>query len=254
MKILIKIGSALTSKNNKFNQDLIEKKVKEIAELQKMGNQIIIVSSGAVACGMDIENLNQRPKDTLKLQLLSGEGQIVLMKCYKELFEKENIRISQILLTHHNFDKEKEKEAITKIIKSYLKQNIIPIINENDLINKEELESNSIFTDNDILAALLGSQIKVDQTLILTDVDGLYEDNPKTNKNCKLIEEVNEINDSIKNMASKKTNHLGLGGMYSKIIAAEILKKNGIKTIVANGNSNIIDILENKIKRTCFNP
>ena len=252
MRILIKIGSALTNKNNNFNYELIKEKVKEISDIHKKNNEIIIVSSGAVACGMEAEKLKERPKDTLKLQLLSGEGQAILMKNYQELFAKESIRVSQILLTHHNFDTNEEKQAIINIIGAYLKQKIIPIINENDLINKEELEDNKLFPDNDILAALVAKEIKADLVIILTDVNGLYKSNPKTNNNPKLIEEVKIIDNTIKEMALKETNSLGLGGMYSKVIAAEMLTKSGINTIIANGNLKIGDILENKVKRTIF--
>jgi len=252
MRILIKIGSALTNKNNKFNYELIKEKVREISSLHKGNNEIALVSSGAVACGMEIEKLNERPKDTLKLQLLSGEGQAVLMKRYEELFEKENIRIAQVLLTHHNFDTKDEKEVIVNILCAYLKQGIIPIINENDLINKEELEDNKLFPDNDILAALVAKEIKADLVIILTDVDGLCKSNPKINNDSELIEEVTNIDENIKKMAQKETNSLGLGGMYSKIIAAEMLTKSGIDTIVANGNFKLKDILENKVKRTVF--
>jgi len=251
MRILIKIGSAITNKNNKFNYELIKEKVKEISALHK-NNEIVLVSSGAVACGMETEKLSERPKETLKLQLLSGEGQAILMKKYKELFEKENIRIAQVLLTHHNFDTQNEKEVIVNILCAYLKEKIIPIINENDLINKEELEDNKLFPDNDILAALVAKEIKADLVVILTDVGGLYQSNPKTNNNSKLIEEVKDIDKNIKEMAEKETNSLGLGGMYSKVIAAEILTKKGINVIIANGNSKIGDILENKVKRTIF--
>jgi glutamate 5-kinase len=252
MRILIKIGSALTNRDNRFNYELIKEKVKEISQFHRENNEIVVVSSGAVACGMEIEKLNERPKETLKLQLLSGEGQVVLMKNYRELFAKENVRVSQILLTHHNFDTKEEKEAIVNIINAYLKQKIIPIINENDLINKEELEDNKLFPDNDILAALVAKEIKANIVLILTDVDGLYKSNPKKDNNSELIEEVKIIDDTIKKMAQKETNSLGLGGMYSKVIAAEILTRNGINTIIANGNLRIKDILENKVKRTIF--
>jgi len=252
MRVLIKIGSALTNKNNRFNYELIKEKVKEISELHRENNEIVIVSSGAVACGMETERLNERPKEILKLQLLSGEGQAILMKRYEELFGNENIRIAQVLLTHHNFDTTEEKEAIIKILNAYLEQKIIPIINENDLINKEELEDNKLFPDNDILAALVAKEIKVNPVIILTDVDGLYKSNPKTNNNPELVEEVKCIDEDIKKMAQKDTNSLGLGGMYSKVIAAEMLTKSGIDVIVANGNNKLKDILENKIERTIF--
>ena len=251
MRILIKLGSSLISRGDRLNTDFLEVKAKEISELQKEGNEIIIVSSGAVACGMGIEKLRERPKDSLKLQLLSGEGQVNLMSTYKQLFDKEGILIAQVLLTHHNFDTEKERETIIHIIDAYLRQKTIPIINENDLISKEELESERLFTDNDILAALVAKNAKANIALILTDVEGLYEADPKIKKSC-LIKEVNEINDKIKKMASKETGALGIGGMYSKVVAAEMMTKEKIDVIVANGNLKLRDILGNKVDRTLF--
>jgi len=200
---------------------------------------------------MEIENLKERPKDSLILQLLSGEGQVELIRKYKELFEKENIRISQVLLTHHNFSSKKERKTIIRILNAYLKKGIIPIINENDLVNKEELEKNKIFTDNDILSAIISISMKTDLTIILTDVDGLYDSNPNENKQAKLIEQVKEITQETKQLAKGKSN-LGLGGMLSKIIAAEIMNKQGIDVIVGNGNYNIINLIENKVNRTLF--
>jgi len=252
MRILIKIGSSLLNKDNKFNTELVRSKIKEISELYKKGNEIILVSSGAIACGMEVENIQERPKEVLKLQLLSGEGQIALMKNYKELFERESIRISQILLTHHNFDTYEEKKEIVKIINEYLNEKVIPIINENDLVNKEELQSGNLFTDNDILAALVAKELDVNLVVILSDVNGLYDINPKKNKNAKLIEVIDEINTKIKESASKDTNSLGLGGMHSKITAADMLTKEGINMIIGNGNKNILDIISNKVKRTLF--
>jgi len=250
-RILIKIGSALISKNNKIDYDFLERKINEISKLFQE-NEIILITSGAVAAGMEIENLNQRPKDILELQLLSGIGQIKLMEDYKLLFSEKNIAISQILLTHHNFDNKEEQKTIVNIINSYLKQKVIPIINENDLVNKEEFESEFKFSDNDILTAFVASFLKPDLVLILTDVNGLYNANPKTNSNPEFIELVEKIDDEIKQMASKETNHTGLGGMFSKIIAAEIINKKGIDVIIANGNFSLNDIIENKVKRTLF--
>lgn len=252
MKILIKIGSSLISKNHRLDKEFLKAKVKEIAELINQGNELILVSSGAVASGMEVENLIERPKDSFALQLLSGEGQILLMKNYKELFDEEKIKITQVLLTHHNFDTEEERKTIIEIINAYLKNKIVPIINENDLINKEELEKNALFTDNDILSALVAKSIKADLGILLTDVDGLYDVNPKNNEQSNLIEEVLEINDFIQQSASKETNGLGKGGMSSKVSAAKIMTDAGIKTIIANGNYNLSDIINGKVKRTLF--
>jgi glutamate 5-kinase len=252
MRMLIKIGSALISRGDRIHYDWLAQKVGEIARLHRRGDEIVIVSSGAVAAGMEIEGLAARPKDTLKLQLLSGEGQIKLMKTYKDLFKEHGIRVAQVLLTHHNFDTPQEERTIRQIMTAYLKQGTVPIVNENDLINKEELEHQRLFTDNDILAALVATRLKVDLTLILTDVDGLYCGDPKRCADVDLVEEVETIDNRIRRMASQETSELGLGGMISKIRAAEMLTPEGIDTLVANGRYPIEDILEKRVRRTLF--
>ncbi len=252
MRILVKIGSALISRGNRINYTWLESKVKEIADLYKQGHEIILVSSGAVAAGMEIENLSVRPAGTLKIQLLSGEGQIKLMKYYKDYFKEHNILIAQVLLTHHNFANRDEERTIKVIMEAYLRQGTIPIVNENDVVNKEELEYKRIFTDNDILAALVSIRLKVDLLLILTDVDGLHMGDPKQNSDVDLIEEVEVIDRRIKTVASKETNPLGLGGMHSKVKAAEMVTEQGIEAIVANGHFPISDILSHRVKRTVF--
>ncbi len=252
MKILIKIGSAIISNNNKINYTWIEKKVNEIAELIKTDNQFIIISSGAVAAGMEIRDLTIRPKDTLQLQLLSGQGQIKLIKYYKESFKKHNIFIAQLLLTHHNFSTRKEEKTIKTIIDAYIDQSVVPIINENDMINKEELEYNKIFPDNDILAAIVAIKLDIDLVIILSDVDGLYKEDPKKDSSAALLEHVPVITKKVKQSATKETNTLGLGGMFSKVEAAEIITNQGIDTIVANGKYPLADIISGKVKRTIF--
>ena len=191
-KILIKIGSALTKSKGKFNYFLIKKEVKEISQLMKL-NKIVLVTSGAVACGMEILKIKEKPKDIFSLQILSGIGQAALISRYKKMFAKEGIKIAQVLLTHHNFISKKERKIIIKIIESYLAIGILPIINENDLINKEELEYKKIFTDNDMLSAILAKELKIDLALMLTNVSGLYNKNPQE-KDAKLIKEVKKIN------------------------------------------------------------
>ncbi len=156
------------------------------------------------------------------------------------------------MLTHHNFANPNEKKTIKQIISAYLAQGIIPVINENDIINKEELEYKREFTDNDLLAALVAIGSKVNLVIILTDVDGLYKNDPKKDKDAELIEEVKILSMDIKKMATKETNSLGLGGMSSKIQASEMLLEREIDTIIANGNYSLTDIFKNNVRRTFF--
>ncbi|MBN1835072.1 MAG: glutamate 5-kinase, partial [Spirochaetales bacterium] len=190
MRILIKIGSALISSHNRIHYRWLKGKTREIAALHRQGNRLILVSSGAVAAGMEIEGMTVRPTDTLQLQLLSGIGQIKLMKYYKDYFKPEGMRVAQILLTHHNFSSRNEETTVNAIIDAYLERGVIPVVNENDMVNKEEVEFQPVFSDNDILAALVAIRARVDLLLILTDVDGLFRANPKKNAHVEFIEEV----------------------------------------------------------------
>jgi glutamate 5-kinase len=252
MRICIKIGTALISRGNRLNYRWLKGKVREIAALQKRGNEIVIVSSGAVAAGMEIAEQTMRPTETLELQMMSGIGQIRLMKYYKDYFKPEGIHVAQILLTHHNFASKNEEATIREIMEAYLRAGVIPIVNENDMINKEEVEFKPVFTDNDILAALVAVRIRSQLLLILTDVDGLYQGNPKQDRLAKLVEEVQLIDRRIEQMAAKEANPLGLGGMASKVQAAKIVASHGIDTIVANGRYPVGQVLDKKVPRTRF--
>jgi glutamate 5-kinase len=254
VRLLIKIGSALISRGSRIDYRWLKGKVREIAGLARAGEQVALVTSGAVAAGMELRGLSKRPRETLELQLLSGMGQIRLMKYYKDLFKRFSIQVAQVLLTHHNFANQNEEKTIREIMEAYLAQGTIPIVNENDMVNKEEVEAQPVFSDNDILAALVAVRLRAQRLLILTDVDGLYQANPKQNSHVALIEEVPEIDRHIEQMAAKETNPLGLGGMASKVRAAKMAGEQGIETIVANGRYRIQDILAHRVPRTVFRP
>jgi glutamate 5-kinase len=174
------------------------------------------------------------------------------MKHYKDYFKPENIKVAQILLTHHNFASRNEEATIREIMEAYLRAGIIPIVNENDMINKEEVEFKPVFTDNDILAALVAVRVKAELLLILTDVDGLYRGNPKEDRRAALVEEVELIDRRIEQMAAREANPLGLGGMASKVRAAKIGALHGIETIVANGRYPIEQVLGKTVPSTRF--
>ncbi len=252
MRYLIKMGSALISKENTIDLHWLSKKIQEISRLHRRGDEIIIVSSGAVAAGMETRGLAKRPQDTLQLQLLAGQGQVKLTKYFKDLFMEKQIYIAQILLTHHNFVNRREVSTIRAILEAYVRDGVVPVINENDMINKEELDYQRSFTDNDILAGLVAKNLPVDCAVILTDVDGLFQGDPKAGNHTRVIPEIPEITDDIRHMASRGKSDLGLGGMASKIQAAEIVTSAGIDTIVANGRRPLPAILDGTAPRTLF--
>ncbi|MCK4966538.1 glutamate 5-kinase [bacterium] len=254
-RILIKIGTAVITKNNRLNKELMRQKAREISELIHGGKQVIMISSGAVGAGMEISNVTDRPRDVIQLQLLSGKGQPRLMRLYELKFKKFGIQIAQILLTHHNFQTQNEVNNLSDVIKGYFKTHTLPIVNTNDIITKEELTNGSSvkFTDNDELAALVAKTMKVDLLLILTNIDGLYMNYASKVEKPTLLENVDKITKNILDDSRIGISPLGLGGMYSKVKAAQYLLRHNIPTIIANGKHSIPDILENKVKRTLIN-
>lgn len=252
-RIVIKIGTSIITSKNRPNYIWLKSIINEIADLQKKGKEIMIVTSGAVGAGMMSEGLNTRPKEPLKLQLLSGKGQPILMGIYERGFSKYGIHTAQVLLTHHNFSSNEERENIKLIINEYLKEGTIPIINANDVITKEEfIGHGGGFSDNDELASLVAVNLNVELLLILTDVEGLYTKDPRSDDNVIFIPEVKSVTEEIISMATKEGNSLGRGGMYSKVIAARDVRKLGIVTIVANGKYNVSEILNGDVRRTVF--
>ena len=254
MRILVKIGSALVSDGPRVRFPWLAQKVWEIASLVGEGHRFLIVSSGAVAAGMELSGITVRPTDVLELQLLSGIGQVRLITYYKDLFREWGIPVSQILLTHHNFASDRERGTVTQIINAYIDKGVIPIVNENDMVDKEEFEYRKSFSDNDILAALVGSSVEVDLAVLLTDVDGLYASDPKKSQGGTLIDEVVRVTPEIEAMASVEGNALGLGGMSSKVEAARRLTGAGIRTMIASGHYPLPDILSRKAPATTFLP
>ena len=254
MKILVKIGSALISEGPRIRFPWLAQKVWEIAALAQEGHRFIIVSSGAVAAGMEIRGMTARPTEVVELQMLSGIGQVRLMTYYKDLFREWGLSVAQVLVTHHNFSTDRERDTITQIVSNYMDRDTIPIVNENDMVDKEEFDYRKSFSDNDILAALVGTNSHVDRAILLTDVDGLYRSDPKQSSADDLIEEVRAITSEIEAMATREGSGLGLGGMRSKIEAAKMLTQASIPTTIASGFAPLARILDGTARATRFAP
>ncbi len=252
MKILVKIGSSLISDGPRVRFPWLAQKVWEIAALAGEGHRFLIVSSGAVAAGMELQGITVRPVDITELQLLSGIGQVRLMTYYKDLFREWSIPVAQVLLTHHNFASDRERSTVTQIIHAYLRDGVIPIVNENDMVDKEEFDYQKSFSDNDILAALVGASLGVDLAILLTDVDGLYATDPKKGESVALISEVPRVTEEIEAMASAEGNALGLGGMRSKVVAARRLTEAGVPTLIASGEYALCDVISRRSPATSF--
>lgn len=251
-KIIIKIGtSTLGSQDKGIDTDIVEKLSNVIAKLRNSSYSIVLVTSGAVALGAKKLN-STKPKTILGKQVFASVGQAILMQTYEKYFSKHNIPIAQILLTREGFTQREIYINARETILELLEMNVLPIINENDAVASEEIR----FGDNDMLSAMVGDLISADRLIILTDEEGLYDSNPKTNNDAKLIPIVEKITPEIEKMASGTESEFGLGGMSSKVQAAKLATSLGIKTHIIYGKDpeKIFSLLDDKNIGTTFLP
>jgi len=230
-KMVIKIGSSsLTSKAGGLDKVSVKRFVNEVSSLIKRGMEVIIVTSGAIAAGLENLSIKKKPEDITLLQAAASIGQVELMRLYSNFFLTSGLKIGQILLTHEDTTRRKQYLNIRNTIKKLISLNIVPVINENDSVAVDEIK----FGDNDELAALVAILAESDILIILTDIDGMYDKNPRIYSDAKLISYIDKINEDIEKAAGGIGSTYGIGGMESKIKAAKICSFSGIKTIIAN--------------------
>ena len=232
MKVVIKIGtSTLTYQNGCVNIRRIESLCKIVSDLMNAGNQIILVSSGAIGMGVGKLNLGSRPKDIAGKQAAAAVGQCELMYIYDKEFGTHNRTVAQILLTAPDLKCEDRHKKFEATMTRLIDLGVLPIVNENDTVATEEIE----FGDNDTLAALVAEGVRADLLILLSDIDGLYTGDPKKDDAAKLIPEVREITTEIEELGGGAGSSLGTGGMQTKIRAAKIATAAGCDMIIANG-------------------
>jgi len=252
-KMVIKIGSSsLTLKTGGLDRANIEKFVNEVSSLAKRGIEVIIVTSGAIAAGLEDLNISKKPKEITLLQAAASIGQVEIMKLYGDLFSKNGLKIGQILLTQEDTTRREQYLNIRNTIRNLIDLGVIPLINENDSAAVDEIK----FGDNDELAALVSVLAEADVLVILTDIEGMYDKNPRTSRDAKLISYIDRIDKNIESAAGGIGSTYGIGGMESKIKAAKICSFSGIKTIIADSRRiNVLDeILAGKNVGTFFAP
>ena len=230
-RIVIKIGSSLLIDNGKFNYKWLRSLVEDINSFLNK-TQIIIVASGAVSLGKSYLKFNSNEINLNMKQAFAACGQIFLMNNFIKVFEENKKKVAQILLTFSDTENRRRSLNSRETIKSLILSNVIPIINENDTVATDELK----FGDNDRLAARVAQIVEADLLILLTDVKGLFNKNPRYHDDAKLIDTVIKIDSSIYKMATSQTNSYGSGGMFTKIQAAEIAGSYGCNTLIFQGN------------------
>ena len=230
--IVIKIGSSLLiDDNKKIRKKWLSEFAKDIQELLKQNKKIIIVSSGAIAMGCKKLNLNKKNLKLDKSQAIASIGQIELMNLFSETFVKSRVNISQILLTLEDTEQRRRALNAKRTFDNLFQLGFVPIVNENDSIATSEIK----YGDNDRLASRVAQISGADSLILLSDVDGLYTQNPKIYKNAKLLKEIKNIDKEIEKIATKSISEHGTGGMKTKIDAAKICQLSGCQMAIANG-------------------
>lgn len=250
-RIVVKVGtSTLTHSTGRLNIHQIELLVRQLSDLVNQGKEILLVTSGAVGAGLDRMKLKEKPEAIPEKQALAAIGQGILMHIYEKLFSEYGQTVAQVLLTKENSLHYSQYINSRNALLALLQMNVIPIINENDVVTVEQLK----FGDNDTLSAMVASIVDADALILLTDIDGLYNKNPQTCPDAELLERVTEITPEIEAIAGGAGTKMGTGGMFTKIQAAKIAMSSGVNMVIANGSSNNIlnDILAGENYGTIF--
>ncbi|HRE18501.1 MAG TPA: glutamate 5-kinase [Rhodocyclaceae bacterium] len=233
-RLVVKVGSALVTNNgNGLDLAAISDWARQIAELRKAGKEIILVSSGAIACGMQRLGWSKRPHSVHELQAAAAVGQMGLVQVYEGAFSQHGLHTAQILLTHDDLaDRKRYLNARSTLI-TLLGLGVIPIINENDTVVTDEIK----FGDNDTLGALVANLVEAEVLIILTDQQGLYTADPRKDPDAKLLAEVIAGDPDLESMAGGAGTAIGKGGMITKVIAAKRAARSGAHTVIASGKA-----------------
>ncbi|MDD5473210.1 MAG: glutamate 5-kinase [Candidatus Methanoperedens sp.] len=232
-RIVLKIGtSSLTNEDGSFNRRLTEDIAAQVAKLRKLGKTVIIVSSGAIGIGVEELKMPSRPREIPLRQAAAAVGQNILMQEWMAAFNKHDLKVAQILLTYEAFSNRMTYLNLRNSIWALLDFGVIPIINENDPICVHEIEAT--FGDNDKLSAMVASKVEAELLVLLSDIDGLYDKNPKKNEDARLISTIEKITPEIESYGGSPTSMKGVGGMRTKIEAAKIASISGCHMVIAN--------------------
>ena len=234
MRIVVKVGThAIAAKSGKPDHAALRRLVSQLCALRQEGHEVVFVSSGAVAAGVEALGLKARPKDVNDIQMCAAVGQARFIYQYERLFEEHGVKIGQVLLTHDDFDSFRRSQNVMKSIDHLVKAGIVPVINENDVVADEEVKGQT-FGDNDWLSYLIANLVKADRLVLLTTVDGLLDADGKR------IPVVSNFRNVAKLVHAGEKGSLSKGGMDSKLRAVKAAVGCGIDVFIANGRKHVL--------------
>ena len=233
-RVVVKIGSrVLVQRTGRPDVRRMRALVGEIASLRKAGKEVVLVSSGSIAAGMESLGMTRRPTDLPALQMAAAVGQTRMMSRYEDLFGRQGCKVGQVLLTHDNFEHKVTLTNARRTLEALIRSEVIPIINENDVVANEEIQAVATVGDNDFLASLVVKLIRADLLVLLSTVDGVREsgDSGRTRR----IRYLEKINRSTFKLVQDSASHLSKGGMTTKLKAAKAVADAGCSSVIANG-------------------
>lgn len=256
-RIVIKIGSSslMHKDTGRLNLRKIEQLVRTLVDLKNSGKDVILVSSGAIAVGRTAIGLHEKPDELPVKQACAAIGQAKLMMVYQKIFAEYSAIAAQVLMTKATVTTDTSRKNAENTFNELLKLGAIPIVNENDTVSTYEIKQVQTFGDNDRLSAIVTSIVGADLLILLSDIDGLYTDDPNTNPDARFIRQVDRIDDGLLDMGkSTSGSNVGTGGMATKLIAARIATGSGADMVIANGNDidNITKVMAGEDVGTLF--
>lgn len=236
-RIIFKVGTSTLCHSWKgLNFKNIDGLARVLSDIKNEGHEVILVSSGAIGAGVAKLGLPERPQEMRDQQAVAAVGQLELMHIYSKLFGEYGTTVGQVLFTRDDVERTTVRQNLCGTFEALLSMGAIPIVNENDSVCIEEIESeHKVFGDNDTLSAVVAELVEADLLVLLSDIDGLFDSDPHKDPDARHIPVVTEINDAVKSLAGGISSRLGTGGMTTKLVAAQIAAKAGIETVIING-------------------
>ena len=237
-RIVIKIGSSslIHSETGRLDFRKLEILARELSDLHNQGKDVVLVSSGAIAVGAAALGMKGKPAELEKKQACAAVGQARLMTIYQKLFGEYNQMVAQILMTKNTMVNNTNRRNAQNTFNQLLAEGVIPIVNENDSVSSYEFQNLVKFGDNDTLSAMVAALVRADLLILLSDIDGLFTDDPNTNPDAKFIDVVENLDDNLLNMGKGTSgSKVGTGGMATKLTAAQIASAAGVDMVIANG-------------------